>query len=186
MAKRGIGTGSARSGKAAPVTGATTIDTIEQRLVTLAGQLGRLAGTVQSKADDWLDKDALTAQMVSVRDSAAELLTHLTADATKASKTLLKKPTVKKAVKAIRKATGTKTSAKRTAKTPAKPAAKTPAGTTSRDAGTGRSGGVVDAPGKKHRKPLPSDPGASLVDSQAAKLRTAMPMAKTPRFRGRG
>jgi hypothetical protein len=51
---------------------------------------------------------------------------------------------------------------------------------------TGRSGGVVDAPGKKHRKPQPTDPGASLADSQAAKMRTAKTMVKTNRRRGRG
>jgi hypothetical protein len=50
----------------------------------------------------------------------------------------------------------------------------------------GRSGGVVDAPGKKHRKPLPADPGAKLADSQAAKMRTALSMVKTNRRRGRG
>ncbi len=50
----------------------------------------------------------------------------------------------------------------------------------------GRSGGVVDAPGKKHRKPGPPDPGASIVDNQADKLRTAATMAKTNRRRGRG
>lgn len=50
----------------------------------------------------------------------------------------------------------------------------------------GRSGGVVDARGKKHRKPMPSDPGANIADSQAAKMRAAMPMVKTNRLRGRG
>ena len=50
----------------------------------------------------------------------------------------------------------------------------------------GRSGGVVDAPGKKHRKPMPADPGANIVDSQAAKLRMAKTMVKTNRRRGRG
>jgi len=50
----------------------------------------------------------------------------------------------------------------------------------------GRSGGVVDAPGKKHRKPLPSDPGAPQAASQAAKMRTAKTMVKTNRRRGRG
>ena len=59
-------------------------------------------------------------------------------------------------------------------------------GATVRAGNTGRSGGVVDAPGKKHRKPKPTDPGASLVDSQAAKIRTAKTMAKTNRRRGRG
>lgn len=57
---------------------------------------------------------------------------------------------------------------------------------TSRRGNTGRSGGVVDAPGKKHRQPLPTDPGANIADSQAAKLRTAKTMQKTGRLRGRG
>jgi hypothetical protein len=50
----------------------------------------------------------------------------------------------------------------------------------------GRSGGVVDAAGKKHRKPMPTDPGANIVDSQAAKMRMAKTMVKTNRRRGRG
>jgi hypothetical protein len=50
----------------------------------------------------------------------------------------------------------------------------------------GRSGGVVDAPGKKHRKPQPTDTGRSTADSQAAKMRTAKTMVKTHRRRGRG
>jgi hypothetical protein len=49
-----------------------------------------------------------------------------------------------------------------------------------------RSRGVVDAPGKKHRKPMPTDPGGSIADSQAAKMRTAKTMVKTNRRRGRG
>ena len=51
---------------------------------------------------------------------------------------------------------------------------------------TGRSGGVVDAPGKKHRRRTPDDPTAKTADSQAAKLRTAKTMVKTNRHRGRG
>ena len=50
----------------------------------------------------------------------------------------------------------------------------------------GRSGGMVDAPGKKHRKAMPADPGANIADSQAAKMRTARTMVKTNRLRGRG
>jgi putative hydrolase of the HAD superfamily len=49
-----------------------------------------------------------------------------------------------------------------------------------------RSGGVVDAPGKKHRGPAPADPHATAPGEQAAKLRAARPMAKTTRLRGRG
>jgi hypothetical protein len=50
----------------------------------------------------------------------------------------------------------------------------------------GRSGGIVDAPGKKHRPPMPTDPGANRADSQAAKMRAAKTMVKTSRHRGRG
>jgi hypothetical protein len=50
----------------------------------------------------------------------------------------------------------------------------------------GRSGGTVDAPGKKHRRRKPNDPAANLASSQAVKLRTAKTMAKTNRHRGRG
>jgi len=49
-----------------------------------------------------------------------------------------------------------------------------------------RSGGIVDAPGKKHRPPTPTDPSANRAGSQAAKMRAAKTMAKTPRRRGRG
>ena len=49
-----------------------------------------------------------------------------------------------------------------------------------------RSGGVVDAPGKTHRKRAPADPGAAIARSQAAKKRTAKTMVKTKRHRGRG
>jgi hypothetical protein len=46
--------------------------------------------------------------------------------------------------------------------------------------------GVVDAPGKKHRKAAPTDPDARIADSQADKMRMAKTMVKTYRRRGRG
>jgi hypothetical protein len=55
-----------------------------------------------------------------------------------------------------------------------------------REGNKGRSGGVVDAPGKKHRKAAPTDPDARIADSQAAKMRMAKTMVKTYRRRGRG
>ena len=61
-----------------------------------------------------------------------------------------------------------------------------PATATARGGDRGRSGGVVDAPGKRHRKPMPSDPGANIVRSQMEKGRLAKTMAKTSRRRGRG
>jgi hypothetical protein len=123
-------------------------DALEQRVVAFAEQLGRIAGTFQAKAEGWMDRDALTKQIASVRDGAAELLEHLAGGATKS-------------------------------------AARVPAASAHRNI-TGRSGGVVDAPGKKHRKPMAAGPGASLAASQAAKMRSAKTMVKTNRRRGRG
>ena len=128
---------------------ATTADAMEQRVVAFAEQLGRIAGTVQAKAEGWLDRETLNKQIASVRDGAAALLKQLAGGATKASK-------------------------------------KKPVAAAARGGNKGRSGGVVDAPGKKHRKPMPTDPGANIADSQAAKMRTTKTMVKTNRRRGRG
>lgn len=65
---------------------------------------------------------------------------------------------------------------------PTSTAAETPAQRRS----AGRSGGKVDAPGKKHRKPTPTTVEVKRAGSQAAKVRLARPMAKTNRHRGRG
>ena len=129
--------------------GTTTADEMEPRVVAFAEQLGRMAGTFQAKAEGWLDREALTKQIASVRDSAAELLEQLAAGATKGSK-------------------------------------RHPVATAALGRTKGRSGGVVDAPGKKHRKPMPADPDANVADSQAAKMRMARTMVKTNRRRGRG
>ena len=149
MAKRDNGLARSKGGtKAAIASGATTSDAMEQRVVAFAEQLGRIAGTVQAKADGWMDREALKKQIASVRDGAADLLEQL---ANRAAKAPMKTPEA-------------------TAAPPTK----------------GRSGGMVDAPGKRHRKPMPSDPDANIADSQAAKLRAAKTMVKTYRRRGRG
>jgi hypothetical protein len=148
MAKRDNGTKRTDSGTT-NTSDATTAEAMEQRVVAFAEQLGRMAGTIQARAEGWMDRETLNKQIASVRDGAADLLEQLAGGATKASK-------------------------------------KKPAAAATRGGNKGRSGGVVDAPGKKHRKPLPTDPGATIADSQAAKLWTAKTMVKTNRRRGRG
>jgi hypothetical protein len=144
--KRSTRTGGGRTTIAASDPEAT--DAMEQRVVAFAEQLGRIAGTVQAKAEGWMDHEALSEQIASVRDAAADLLEQLAGGAPKLSQ---------------------------------KPAATAAPGKPNR-----RSGGAVDAPGKKHRKPMPTDPGANIADSQAAKVRAARTMVKTIRRRGRG
>jgi hypothetical protein len=63
----------------------TPADAMEQRVLAFAEQLGRIAGTVQAKAEGLMNREALATQIASVRDSAAELLEQL-AGATEASK----------------------------------------------------------------------------------------------------
>ena len=50
----------------------------------------------------------------------------------------------------------------------------------------GRSGGIVDAPGKKHRKPTPKDPRAMAADAKGANMRAGKASMKTTKKRGRG
>src|SRR4051812_5616365 len=60
-----------------PNGGAATSDPLEQRVVAFAEQLGRIVGTVQAKAEGWMDRDALNKQIASVRDNASELLEQM-------------------------------------------------------------------------------------------------------------
>jgi len=117
--------------------------------VAFAEQLGRIAGTVQANAADWMDGDTLKKELARVRDGAADLLQQLTADAPAVAQN---GPTAGAAIRNNR----------------------------------GRSGGIVDAPGKKHRPPTPPDAAANRADNQAAKMRAAKTMVKTSRRRGRG
>jgi hypothetical protein len=116
-----------------PLSDVTTDSAIEQKVVAFAEQLGRLAGTIQAKAEGWMSTDTLHRQIASIRDGAADLLEHLLSGSAKVAK---KNP----------------------------PAA-------ARGRNKGRSGGVVDAPGKKHRPPVPTDPDAAVAETQAMKMR---------------
>ena len=61
MAKRDNGTTRANRGTTTTsASGATTADPIEQRLVAFAEQLGRMVGTIQTKAEGWMDRETLS------------------------------------------------------------------------------------------------------------------------------
>ena len=97
-------------------------DSVEPMVIALAEQLGTFLGRVQAKADGWLENDALREQVSQIRDGATQLLNRVNRTAAEVRNTVENS----------------------TAKTPnAKPAAQTV---------KGRSGGTVDAPGKRHRK----------------------------------
>jgi hypothetical protein len=164
---------------AAGESAAPTADPVEQRMVAFAEQLGRLVGSVQAKAEGWLDREALNAQVTEVRDSAVELLEQLSGKSTAA------------VAKDKGAASGQRARARASSKA-AKPGArsgqtlksgadKKAAGTTAKAstsgraaaATKGRSGGVVDAPGKRHRKPTPNQSVAKSRDPRVTQLRVA-------------
>lgn len=57
--------------------GRATSDGVEQKVVALAEQLGWFLGTVQAKAEGWLDRDVLRRELGRIRDGAADLLDHV-------------------------------------------------------------------------------------------------------------
>lgn len=110
----------------------TAADAVEPMVIALAEQLGTFMGRVQKRADGWLENESLRQQVSQIRDNATQLLERVNKAGAAAKKS---------AVSLMPKAKATK--AKKAAASPAK--------------SKGRSGGVVDAPGKRHRKPPPEE-----------------------------
>jgi hypothetical protein len=63
----------------------TNADVMEQRLMAFADHLGRMVGTIQAKADGWMDRETLNKQIAGVRDDATRLLEQLAGGAKKAT-----------------------------------------------------------------------------------------------------
>ena len=74
---------------------------MDQKLVQFAEQLGYMVGTIQAKTHGLLDRELLRSQITTVRDAAADLLEHVTAQ-TRAARTRGKTKTVKKKTAAAR------------------------------------------------------------------------------------
>jgi hypothetical protein len=179
MAKQDDDSAAAGSGGA---SGSAT-DSMENRMLAFAEQLGRIVGTVQAKAEGWLDRDALNAQISTVRDSASELLHQLGGGTPKAAASRSASRTRPgKAAETTKGGAKGKATAKPKTSAKGRVASKVGASSTSgaatgKGGGKGRSGGLVDAPGKKHRKPMPSESGATGAPrgegSRIAKLKAA-------------
>jgi len=165
----------------------------EDRVIALAEQLGRLVGTMQAKAGGLLDRDALMQQISQIRDGATHLLEQLgvgvgagdkpeagsaSADTEKelpSGSNTGRQGTSRGQQQKNRGAAGDRQKAN---------AGKTATTGRQNDQPTarGRSGGVVDAPGKKHRKPVPNEVRANAADTgRLAKMK----MVNASRRRGR-
>ena len=136
----------------------TAADAVEPMVIAMAEQLGTFLGRVQKQADGWLDNPALRQQVSQIREGATQLLERVNRAGSAAAKSATKMMPGKKAAKKAKKAK--------------KSAAKS----------KGRSGGVVDAPGKRHRRPPPEE----LFDKRLGQP-MGMQMGQKPlRRRGRG
>jgi hypothetical protein len=159
MAKRKDTTTS--SGQAIPRSATSATDTVEQRVVAFAEQLGRIVGTVQAKADGWLDRQTLNDELTRIRDGATDLLHHLGSGTS---------PDHVAAVPAPRRTMGDTPERSATTTTARRPSAE-----------TGRSGGKVDAPGNRHRELPPSARGTKHSDEMIPKMRAAQIMRRSGR-----
>jgi hypothetical protein len=128
-------------------------DTLEQRLGVFAEQLGRIVGTVQAKADGWLDRRALNDELTRIRDGASDLLNHVGSGTRSAS------------------VAATPAQRQTTDPTPGRSATATTGWRA--PAATGRRDGKVAAPGKTHRKPPTGGRGIKHSDEMIPKLKAA-------------
>jgi len=153
-------------------------DTVEQRLVAFAEQLGRIIGTVQARADGWLDRRALDEELTRIRDGAADLLDHLGSGeaASSVAATPGQRQTKDHTPGRSAKTTAGRRATAETGRSGGTTAETGRSGGTT--AATGRSGGKVDAPGKTHRRPPAGGRGIKHSDEMIPKLKAAQAMRR--------
>ena len=78
MAKHHAGRSS--STKDARIADNSSLKSLERQVITIAEQLGRIAGTAQARTDGWLHQRAFQAQLARIRNRASQLLSRLSAN----------------------------------------------------------------------------------------------------------
>ncbi|MEO8164422.1 MAG: hypothetical protein ABI619_03405 [Betaproteobacteria bacterium] len=153
---------------------------LENQAVAIAEQLGRIAGTIEGTAEQWMKRQAIAEQLARVRDSASQLIESLAGSAAKgrqaavSSAQSMSEPVRDAAAKAVSAASSAVSSLSasvgKTGRTVTKPSSKK---TTGRAKSAQTNLDLAHAPGKKHRKAPPSVHGAKHSDEVIPKLRTA-------------
>jgi hypothetical protein len=135
----------------------TKSERAEPTVIVLAEKLGTFLGRATKKADAVLANPTVRQRAGQIRDGATALVKQVNRAGAVVAKTVAKaKPAAKKTSKAQ------------------------PAKTTK-----GRSGGVVDAPGKRHRKPPPQEPINKRLGEVTGK-KAGQKQFKVGKSRGRG
>ena len=156
----------------------TNSSALESQAVALAEQLGRIAGTIEGTAEQWMNRPAIAEQLTRVRDSASQLLDTLAGSAAKGRQAVtgsagaMSEQVRDAANKAVTAASSAATSlgaaVGRTAT-----AKRSKQKTASRAKSAKARVDLARAPGKKHRKPAPSKKGVKHSDERIPKMRTA-------------
>lgn len=193
MAKRNTSTKNADPTTGGAAGSPSGSGSAEDRVIALAEQLGRIVGTMQAKAGGLLDRDALMQQISQVRDGATHLLEQFSVgvgagagdkgDTASASADKEKPPSRSN----VSRQGTTRGQQQKNGPAAGREKASAEGSATSgrqnnQPTTRGRSGGVVDAPGKKHRKPVPNEVRANAADTgRLAKMK----MVNANRRRGR-
>ena len=160
MAKRNAsGSDSGEQKKGSATDAAATVQSAEDRFIALAEQLGRIVGTMQAKAGAFLDRDALTQQIAQVRDGATHLLEQLGVSPNgTTSEGGDSQPPAGSGQASSRRADNRRQPQNTRPAPKGRGRSSAAAGEPDEGATRPRSRGAVDAPGKKHRKPVPNEP----------------------------
>jgi hypothetical protein len=70
---------------------APSMQEMDEKVTAFAEQLGRIVGTVQGKAEGWLERQTLKDDLTNVRDTAARLLQQLAGGSATKKKSTKKK-----------------------------------------------------------------------------------------------
>ena len=167
----------------------TAPSALENQAVAIAEQLGRIAGTIEGTAEQWMNRQAVAEQLARVRDSASQLIESLADGAAKGRKAATEgvqkaSEGAQKLNEQVRDATNKAVSAASSAASALGSSARAMAPsaiTASRAKRKKKSAGptrtakadMAHAPGKKHRKPTPKMHGVKKSDNRIPKMRTA-------------
>lgn len=138
MARTAAKSGSKSAKKSREVAKSPEAKEVESRVIQLAEQIGRLAGTVQYQAESWMDNETLKQQMTLIRDGASSILEQVNRAGSAAGESAARLADAAKSV--MPGAAAKKAEAEKSAAAEAK---------------RSQSRKSVAAPGKKHRKPPP-------------------------------
>src|SRR5262245_48537592 len=79
MAKRNARPSSSTFSKNTRIASSDSLNALEQQVIAIAEQLGRIAGTAQARTNGWLIQPAFRSKLARIRKRAARLLSRLNA-----------------------------------------------------------------------------------------------------------